>query len=204
MQVNIFYSWQSDLPDSTNRIFIENCLEKAKEILSIDDTFSLELRIDMDTKGISFSPDVMSTVFAKIEASQIFVADITLINRRCAKNSKNQIRRTPNPNVLVELGYAAALLGWNNVILVYNTAYGEIEELPFDLRGRKPLTYHLNSDEDKTEKEKYLIEAFASAFQEQRELFKNHPMTKLYRFCESKFFWIRWEVEVLVLNMRKV
>lgn len=29
MKLNIFYSWQSDLPNKTNRQFIKNCLDAA-------------------------------------------------------------------------------------------------------------------------------------------------------------------------------
>lgn len=46
------------------------------------------------------------------------------------------MRATPNPNVLVELGYAAHSLGWDRIIVVVNTAHGAIEELPFDFRAR--------------------------------------------------------------------
>jgi hypothetical protein len=41
-------------------------------------------------------------------------------------------RRTPNPNVLVELGYALKALGDERVIVVVNTAFGKEELLPFD------------------------------------------------------------------------
>ena len=33
MKVNIFYSWQSDLPNSKNRNLIESCLRKAIRLL---------------------------------------------------------------------------------------------------------------------------------------------------------------------------
>jgi hypothetical protein len=49
-----------------------------------------------------------------------------------------------NPNVLIELGYAAALLGWDRVVLVLNKHYGSPERLPFDLKFRRfPITYTL-------------------------------------------------------------
>lgn len=58
------------------------------------------------------------------------------------------MRATPNPNVLVELGYAAHSLGWDRIIVVVNTAHGAIEELPFDFRARRVVTYRF-ADEDK-------------------------------------------------------
>ena len=40
-------------------------------------------------------------------------------------------RPAPNPNVFLELGYAAASIGWNRLILVQNTAFGDISTLSF-------------------------------------------------------------------------
>jgi hypothetical protein len=52
-------------------------------------------------------------------------------------------RPTPNPNVLIELGYALPAVGDERVILVFNTAYGEFKQLPFDLKMRRALPYHM-------------------------------------------------------------
>src|ERR1043165_1253907 len=38
----IFYSWQSDLPNSTNRGFIEDCLERAMKELRADEDLKLD------------------------------------------------------------------------------------------------------------------------------------------------------------------
>ena len=43
---------------------------------------------------------------------------------------------------MIELGYATKTLGWSNIICIYNTEYGKIEELPFDIRQRKPISYN--------------------------------------------------------------
>jgi hypothetical protein len=45
--------------------------------------------------------------------------------------------------VLVELGYALYALGPARLLLVLNTAYGEPEQLPFDLRMRRTLSYRM-------------------------------------------------------------
>jgi len=95
----------------------------------------LEIAIDRDTKGVSGTPDINGAIFDKIKKSQIFIGDISIITK-----SKSD-RKCPNPNVLIELGYAASILKWDKVICVFNTNYGSIEELPFDLRFRRPLTY---------------------------------------------------------------
>lgn len=137
--ITVFYSWQSDLPNSTNRGFIEECLKKAIKNLKSD--YSIEFNLDRDTFNEAGTPDIVNTIFKKIEKSKIFIADISIIN------ATSNDRKTPNPNVLLELGYAAKTLNWEKIICVFNTAYGKIEELPFDLRFRRPLTFHLSQSE---------------------------------------------------------
>ena len=62
----IFYSWQSDLPNKTNRGFIEEALEKAVKSIRSDNTIEVELVIDRDTKDIPGSPDISKTILEKI------------------------------------------------------------------------------------------------------------------------------------------
>jgi hypothetical protein len=138
----IFYSWQSDLPNPTNRGFIQTALEAAAEKIKDDDTVAVEPVVDRDTKNVPGSPDIASTIFTKITGADIFVADVSIVVR--AEN----MRPSPNPNVLIELGYAIKTLGHERIILVFNKSFGKIEELPFDLRTRRVLVYEM------TEKEK--------------------------------------------------
>jgi len=50
----------------------------------------------------------------------------------------------PNPNVMLEYGYALRAKSHSAVIPVMNTAYGVAEKLPFDMAHlRYPLQYHL-------------------------------------------------------------
>ena len=58
---------------------------------------------------------------------------------------------TPNPNVLIELGYAIHLLGWERIICVNNVKYGKNELLPFDLRSHRISTFEIKSDDKKEE-----------------------------------------------------
>jgi hypothetical protein len=138
----IFYSWQSWLPNGTNRSLIEDALEIAVKNISREDTISVEPRItiDKDTANVPGAPDIARTILAKIERAAVFVCDVSLIGQIDTE------RATPNPNVLVELGYALKALGEGRVILVMNTAYGEPTLLPFDLKMKRVLTYHLDKD----------------------------------------------------------
>ncbi len=137
MKRTIFYSWQSDLPNNSNRGFIESCLKKT--IKQVDEVmpFQLELNIDRDTKFEVGTPNILESIFKKIERAKIFIADISIIN------SDSSYRKCPNPNVLIELGYAARVLGWERVFCFYNTDYGSVEDLPFDLKQRRPIQYSL-------------------------------------------------------------
>jgi hypothetical protein len=139
-QAKIFYSWQSDLPNSTNRGFIETAIEIAIKNLEGDDSIQLDPVIDRDTQGVPGSPDIATTIFEKIEEAQVFIGDVSIIN------GQNTSRPTPNPNVLVELGYAIKTLEMRRILLIMNTAYGELEQLPFDLRGRRVITYRESED----------------------------------------------------------
>jgi hypothetical protein len=135
----VFYSWQSDLPNATNRGFIQQALEEAAFAIASDASVAIEPVVDRDTKGVSGSPDIAATIFSKIATSDVFVADVSIIGR-------DQNRATPNPNVLIELGFALKAIGYERVILVFNQAFGKVEELPFDLRARRVLTYDMPAD----------------------------------------------------------
>lgn len=138
----IFYSWQSWTPGSVNRHFILTALEKATKEIRDDESIEVEPVVDRDTLGEAGSVDISATIFRKIAESQIFICDATIITDQGSRHP------SPNPNVMVELGYAAAVLGWERIICIVNTAYGDVEKMPFDLRTRRLLPYHLPEDAD--------------------------------------------------------
>lgn len=129
----VFFSWQSDLDAKTNRNVISGCL---KDICKKNN-----LIFDEATAERCGSPDIASTIEEKIRNADIFVADVTIIN--AGTTSKT----TPNPNVLFELGIAQATLGWDRIILIVNTAYAPISDLPFDIKSHRALSYSLNSQD---------------------------------------------------------
>lgn len=135
----IFFSWQSDLPNKTNRNLIEDSIKLALKKMNQDSPYSLITEIDRDTKGVLGSPDIVDSILTKIDKCGLFIADISIIN------SSLNGKRTPNPNVLFELGYAVKCLGWDRVICVFNSDFGDVSELPFDLRNRRILTYETSN-----------------------------------------------------------
>ncbi|MFS1859859.1 hypothetical protein BCU54_001905 [Vibrio lentus] len=139
MSDKIFYSWQSDSPGNTNRSLILTALEKAIEELKNDESAIVDPVIDRDTLGVAGSPDISQSIFSKIDAASAFVCDVSIIDIKAKKP-------TPNPNVLIELGYAIKTLGWNRIIMIMNTEFGGPEKLPFDLRSKRVLTYRITPE----------------------------------------------------------
>ena len=150
MKCTIFYSWQSDLPNKDNRSFIENCIKKAIKKLKVGFEPTLALTIDRDTQETIGTPDIAGTIFDKIAKADIFICDISIIN------NNSQSRKCPNPNVLLELGYAIKTLGWDRIICFYNVNYGTITDIPFDLRHRRIFCYNSNNKNEKEEISKAL------------------------------------------------
>jgi hypothetical protein len=130
--IHIFYSWQSD--NSDERRLIWKGLRKTE--ISFKD-IGKTIKVDSDNRDTPGSQDIPNTLFRKIENSDIFIADVNLVN----KSLYREETFSPNPNVLIELGYAASKLGWERIILVFNTTNYRIEDLPFDIRQRTILWY---------------------------------------------------------------
>ena len=165
----VFYSWQSDLPNRTNRGFIQSALEKAVADLRSDDSTAVEPVIDRDTLGEPGAPDIAATILRKIDAiSDAFVCDVSIASR--PENG----RPCPNPNVLVELGYALKSLRSERLVLVFNTAFGDVSELPFDLRFKRVLTYHMSEATEQNTIRSSLASALSGAL---KAIFKHLEQT---------------------------
>jgi len=96
------------------------------------------IRLDHDTAGIPGTPDITNAIFAKICEAGVFLADLTLSSQAASG------KKSPNPNVLIELGYAFSAINDSRVISVMNTAFGEAKHLPFDLSHKRwPIQYSL-------------------------------------------------------------
>jgi len=160
MAFTIFYSWQSDRSSSINRNFIEDAIEKAIKKVGKDIEIQKALRdepieFDKDTKDVPGIPPIVETIFKKISNCSIFIPDLTFVG-------KTEDRRLlPNPNVLIEYGWALKEITHSKIVPVMNTAFGEPswETLPFDMRHlRHPLTYCLREDTSPEERSKIKTE----------------------------------------------
>jgi hypothetical protein len=130
----IFYAWQSDLPPAHNLDLIESALEHAARRIREDSSIDWNPTIDRDTKGIPGSPDVPGSIFAKIDAADVSVFDVSIALRAVQ-------RPCPNPNVMLELGYALKAHPLDRLLLVFNEGYGAPRDLPFDLGHKRLVLY---------------------------------------------------------------
>ena len=161
MSKTIFFSWASDFnAQKSHKKFITNCLKIVSKRLGIkeliiqqknDDNQSFRdyiLRSDGDVEvtdsvvGEIGSPDIAYTIFDRISKCSKYVCDVSIA-------LENDKRKSPNPNVLIELGYAIRVLGWKNIILFYDLGERQsngkymykLEDLPFDIRQHSPITF---------------------------------------------------------------
>jgi len=136
----IFYSWQSDSHDSTNRSLIGTALENVAKRIRNDDSIRVDPVIDRDTEGVAGAVDIATTIFFKVTLADAFVGDVSLVTHYIRERD-GESRAAPNANVVTELGYAVAHLTWERVVLVFNEASGDFHQLPFDINRRKLITY---------------------------------------------------------------
>jgi hypothetical protein len=169
--VRIFYSWQSWSPRKTNWNFIQDSIEAAIKRIKADGSLEVEPVLDRDTQGKTGSIAIAETIFQKIDECQIFICDVTIVTDTDSK------RLIPNPNVLIELGYAAKTIGWENIICVVNEAFGSVEQMPFDLKHRRLLTYSLKDGEEKAGQRQQLADKLYHAIR---------PLVEQIRPTQSK------------------
>ena len=142
----IFFCWQDHLDRKLHRFLIRDALNAAiaKMQTELPDKADCSLRQDSDTSNRSGSVDIADTILEKIAASTVVVADVTPVLVDGPGG-----RFYPNPNVMIELGYAARAIGWDRVICVYNAVNVRPENLPFDIRQRRVTPYRCASLSDK-------------------------------------------------------
>jgi hypothetical protein len=77
--MKIFWSWQSDTPEQIGKYLVRDALKSAihklKQAEDIEESPRDDLHLDQDTQGTPGSPDLVRTIFGKIEKSEVVVAD---------------------------------------------------------------------------------------------------------------------------------
>ena len=143
----VFYAWQADCPSGTNRGFIRGALDRAVKRLNED---SREIEVDEGTAGVAGMPDISNEILKKIDQCSVFVADVTLVG---TADEADSTKRLSNPSVMYELGYARKAHGEKRLVALVNTAFGRVEDLPFDIKNARvsPYTRHKPTEAGDTE-----------------------------------------------------
>src|SRR4051812_48134757 len=83
--MKIFWSWQSDHDGKVSHYFVRDALNDAIKTLKAESNLEepteadrrTQLHLDHDTKGNTGWVDITQSIFEKIEASAVFIADVT-------------------------------------------------------------------------------------------------------------------------------
>jgi hypothetical protein len=138
--MKIFWSWQSDTPGAIGRFLVRDALrlavERLKQDPEIDEPTRDALHLDHDRQGVPGSPDLVRAILEKIDAAEVVVADVTVVGVVTDVLAGEKPKKLVNSNVATEFGYALRALTYRKVLMVFNSHYGNYEDLPFDFRQR--------------------------------------------------------------------
>lgn len=135
----VFLVWQSDLEQTRKEL--RKCVQKACDQLSKGG--DADVLFDSDTRGIAGAVQIDQIVMEKIRTADVVVVDVTPIANRGEKT-------IPNPNAMVELGFAMATVGLERIIMVRDVSV--TGDLPFDIRNLRTTDFESASDSLETMK----------------------------------------------------
>lgn len=180
-EFTIFYSWQSDLPAHDNKNYINKVLRNV--CAALEKKYNIRISIDSDSKGTSGSQTIEDAILNKIARCDLFVADVSPIS--IIKEGK----AIANSNVMYELGYASALLGKCRVINVWNEAYGNVKDGPFDI-NHYPLIMYYKKDESDNFRQLQLQSLLEDKIVNFESLISNDGKSKEEVFDRKQFYAI--------------
>ena len=166
MKYKLFFAYQTDIPVEYGKDFIQRAIEKAKIKLKKS---NIDLEIDFGCRATPGNPILIQEMLDKSNSSDLVLVDLTFTsskNRLDGKkislwkkelhysNKTEDDKKSPNPNVLLETGFAWSKKGYNRTIMLMNTCFGNPDELPVDLKSfRWPIQFNfskINIDKKET------------------------------------------------------
>ncbi|WP_367391683.1 hypothetical protein [Lewinella sp. LCG006] len=175
MGYKVFFAFQMDTEDKFGKGFIQSAIEIAIQKFKSE---GVEVSLDFGFRGTPGSPLLIEEMLKKSSDSDMVIVDLTFtsskewfnaelidedINERWFSIPIGDRKLSPNPNVLLETGYAWATKGTYRTLAVMNVANGSPDELPVDLKGfRWGITYNL--DESNYEDRKSIRKDLANDF----------------------------------------
>lgn len=165
MAYRVFFSFQMDTEDKYGKGFIQKAIEIAIQKLKDE---NIEVTLDFGFRKTPGTPLLIDEMLKKSTESDMVIVDLTftsskewlqakkynVLGRQLRLLNKVGDKKSPNPNVLLETGYAWAKKGTYRTLAVMNDAFGTPEELPVDLKGfRWGITYNLDETNYDSRKE---------------------------------------------------
>ena len=134
-ELKLFFSWQSD--NNKTKKIISDAINKAVHDIKIHHGYLIV--IEESTSNVPGTPQIVSTILDKIDSCDIFLADVTPVCSypKALGNGQTNNKQVPNPNVLMELGYAMSAVGMDYSICVAHQGQWNPNELPFDINHNR-------------------------------------------------------------------
>jgi hypothetical protein len=141
-RIVIFFAWQSDY--GTSRNHLTTALQELKissELWNLTNPLDVEVAVEPHDGALRIDASLQQ----KIMSCDVFVGDLTPVFRFCG-------RLNPNPNILIETGYALAALDPRRIVLVehhrdlHNIPGEGFGDLPFDIRQVHRIRYTMPKD----------------------------------------------------------
>ena len=157
-EFTVFFSFQTDSPEKTNFHFLRDLIKDVcKSIKHFD------VKFDYGFYNSSGNRPLAEHMLSQAVNADVFIADITYTSEFNSHTyispwwskeykkigEKGRVKKYPNANVMLETGYSWATKKYQRTILLFNTAYGNLDEdlLPADmLHIQRPTSYFLNLD----------------------------------------------------------
>lgn len=140
-EFKLFFSWQSD--DNKTKKILSDAIKKAVKDIRVYHNYNIT--IEESTSNTSGSPQIVQTILDKIDSCDIFLADITPVCNYSKQLGNNQsiTKQVPNPNVLMELGYALSAVGMYYTICAAHQGEWNSNDLPFDINHNRIYAFTL-------------------------------------------------------------
>jgi hypothetical protein len=157
MSYKVFFAFQMDTEDTFGKGFIQSAIELAIAQFKVE---GINITLDFGFRGTPGTPLLIDEMLKKSNDSDMVIVDLTYTSAKEWLNAeiidedndskwicipKTDRKPSPNPNVLLETGYAWAKKGTYRTLAVMNEAFGTPDDLPVDLKGfRWGITFNLN------------------------------------------------------------
>ncbi len=156
MNYKVFFAYQSDINEIYGKRFI---IEAFDIVISKFEKEGVNIELDFGMRKSPGNTILIDEMLRKSRESDLVIVDMTFTSSKIWADAKrfnfwgkeirllekNIDKKSPNPNVLLETGYAWSQKGFDRTVLLMNIAYGTAEELPVDLKGfRWAIPYLLN------------------------------------------------------------